>query len=87
MSIDYNVQLISFPSGKIHEAVTPNEDGTVTIFLDKNATTESQRQRFWHVMRHLEGNDFEKDDVQDIESDAHYGGCSWALRALRKSYL
>ena len=42
MSIDYNVQLISFPSGKIHEAVTPNEDGTVTIFLDKNATTESQ---------------------------------------------
>lgn len=32
MSIDYNVQLISFPSGKIHEAVTPNEDGTVTIF-------------------------------------------------------
>lgn len=36
----------------------------------------TQRQRFWHVMRHLEGNDFEKDDVQDIESDAHYGGCS-----------
>lgn len=42
MSIDYNVQLISFPSGKIHEAVTPNEDGTVTIFLDKNATTDSK---------------------------------------------
>ena len=52
--------MISFPSGKIHEAVTPNEDGTVTIFLDKNATRESQRQRFWHVMRHLEGNDFKK---------------------------
>ena len=63
MSIDYNVQLISFPSGKVHEAVTPNEDGTVTIFLDKNATRESQRQRFWHVMRHLEGNDFEKDPL------------------------
>lgn len=71
MSIDYNVQLISFPSGKMHEAVTPNEDGTVTIFLDKNATLESQKQRFLHVIRHLEANDFEKDNVQDIEMRAH----------------
>lgn len=85
--IDYNVQLISFPSGKIHEAVTPNEDGTVTIFLDKNATRESQRQRFWHVMRHLEGNDFEKDDVQDIECDAHSGGWLWVLKELLRNYL
>ena len=69
--IDYNIQLIGFPSGKVHEAVTPNEDGSVTIFLDKNATAESQQKRFLHVMKHLMGNDFDKEDVQEIEAEAH----------------
>lgn len=69
--IDYNVILVKFPSGKVHEAVTPNDDGSVTIFLDKNATKESQRKRFQHVMRHLAGNDFDRDDVQEIEAEAH----------------
>lgn len=69
--IDYNIQLIDFPSGKVHEAVTPNEDGSVTIFLDKNATFESQRKRFLHVMKHLSRDDFEKEDVQEIESETH----------------
>lgn len=72
--INFNVKLIKFPSGKVHEAVTENEDGTVTIFLDKNDTHESQQKRFWHVIRHLEGNDFEKYDVQEIEAEAHVGG-------------
>lgn len=71
--IDYNIQFIGFPSGKVHEAVTPNEDGSVTIFLDKNASSESQRKHFLHVMKHLMGNDFEKEDVQKIEAEAHMG--------------
>lgn len=69
--IDCNVVFIKFPSPKIHEAVTENEDGSITVFLDKNATRESQRKRFLHVMRHLEGNDFQKDDVQKIEAETH----------------
>ncbi len=71
MSIDYQIQLINFPSGKVHEAVTPNEDGSFTIFIDKRLTWEAQRERFLHVMKHLYGNDFEKEDVQKIESEAH----------------
>lgn len=71
MSIDYHVELIAFPSGKVHEAVTPNEDGTFTIFLDKNLTDQAQKERFLHVMRHLTGNDFEKESVQRIEAEAH----------------
>ena len=69
--IDYNVILVKFPSWNVHEAVTPNEDGSVTIFLDKNSTKESQRKRFQHVMKHLAGNDFDRDDVQEIEAEAH----------------
>ena len=71
MSIDYHVELIAFPSGKVHEAVTPNEDGTFTIFLDESMTKEAQRERFMHVMNHLAGNDFEKICVQTIEAEAH----------------
>lgn len=71
MSIDYHVELIAFPSGKVHEAVTLNEDGTFTIFLDKNLTDQAQKERFLHVMRHLIGNDFEKESVQRIEAEAH----------------
>lgn len=71
MSIDYHVELIAFPSGKVHEAVTPNEDGTFTIFLDEKQSREEQRERFLHVLRHLTGNDFEKTCVQRIESEAH----------------
>ena len=69
--IDYNIQFVNFPSGKVHEAVTQNYDGSVTIFLDKNTTLEDQKRRFLHVMKHLSQNDFEKSDVQEIETEAH----------------
>lgn len=71
MSIDYHVELIKFPSGKVHEAVTQNEDGSVTIFLDKNATHEVQSKCFQHALRHIEENDFGKISVQNIEATAH----------------
>lgn len=69
--VDYNIQLIGFPSTKVHEAVTPNEDGSVTIFIDKNITFEAQQKRFLHAMKHLRENDFDRDDVQVIETEAH----------------
>lgn len=69
--VDYNVQLIGFPTSKVHEAVTPNEDGSVTIFLDKNMTFEAQQKRFLHAMKHLRENDFGKENVQEIEAKAH----------------
>lgn len=68
---DYNIQFVRFPSGKVHEAVTPNEDGSVTVFLDRNITRESQQKRLLHVIQHLQGNDFDKTDVQQIEAEAH----------------
>ena len=69
--IDYHVELIKFPSGKTHEAVTINEDGSATIFINKNDCKEMQRKRFLHAVNHLKENDFYKDSVQEIESEAH----------------
>ena len=68
---DYHVELIKFPSGKTHEAVTINEDGSATIFLNKNDTREQQQRRFLHAMKHLHGDDFSKDEVQAIEVGTH----------------
>lgn len=69
--IECNVVFVKFSSPTVHEAVTENEDGSITVFLDKNATRESQRKRFQHVMKHLAGDDFSKGDVQEIEAEAH----------------
>lgn len=71
IDVDYNVQLIGFPTTKVHEALTPNEDGSVTIFIDKNITFEAQKERFLHAIKHIRENDFNNDDVQKIETKAH----------------
>lgn len=44
--IDYHIELVKFPSTKTHEAVTINEDGSATIFLDQNDTKELQQKDF-----------------------------------------
>ena len=69
--IDYHIELIKFPSNRTHEAVTINEDGSATIFLNTSDTHEMQKERFLHAMKHLHGEDFSKKSVKIIESDAH----------------
>ncbi|CDC47069.1 putative uncharacterized protein [Clostridium sp. CAG:58] len=73
IDIDYHIEFIRFPSCKTHEAVTLNEDGSATIFLNRNDTKEMQTKRFWHAIRHLKGDDFEEENVQNIEEKAHGG--------------
>lgn len=68
--IDYQVRLINFPS-KTKEAVTKNEDGTYTIFIDAALSRDEQQKRFRHAMRHILSDDFAKENVQDIEVLAH----------------
>ncbi len=67
---DVNVYLVDFPD-KGKEIVVPNEDGTYTILINARLSSEGQVQAYEHAMRHIENNDFEKTDVQDIEATAH----------------
>lgn len=69
--IDFHVKLVRFPSTKTHEAVTINEDGSATIFLNQNDTKELQQKRFLHAIKHLYGDDFYRHYVQDIEYQCH----------------
>ena len=71
MMIDYQVQFISFPNAKTKEAVTENTDGSYTIFIESSLSKEAQQEAFKHAMKHILGNDFEKDDVGRIENQAH----------------
>lgn len=68
---DVNVHLIAFPTGKAKEVVVPCEDGTYSVFIDKNIASNQQLLAYNHAMKHIKNFDFEKEDVQQIESVAH----------------
>ena len=51
--------------------VKHNADDSYTIFIDASLSYEKQHEVFLHEMRHIIGNDFEEDDVQNIEMKNH----------------
>lgn len=55
---DYFVRLVPFPPGKIDGCVTPNDDGTFSIYIDANAPREKQIKALNHEVEHLERDDF-----------------------------
>lgn len=64
-----NVFLMSrFP---VRACVTKNEDGTHTIFINANLSFKEQCKAYHHELRHIINNDFEKTNVQEIESETH----------------
>lgn len=69
--IDYQVRLISFPPGRTKEAITENEDGTYTIFIDATLSREKQKEKFLHAMKHILQSDFDKFNADQIEFEAH----------------
>ena len=66
-----NVILMDFKSTKSNELVVVNEDDTFTVFINARLSADGQLRAYQHAMRHIENNDFEKDDVQAIEAAAH----------------
>ena len=68
---DVNVVLMDFPNTKEKELVTPNDDGSYTIFINSRFNYETQLKAYEHAMRHIVQNDFNKTDIQEIETIAH----------------
>lgn len=54
-----------------HEIVTPNSDGTYTVFLNARLSYQQQVSAYRHALSHIVNDDFSKGDVQQIESAAH----------------
>lgn len=56
---------------RTHEIVTPNSDGTYTVFLNARLSYQQQVSAYRHALSHIVNDDFSKGDVQQIESAAH----------------
>lgn len=62
------VYYVQLPDG-IDEAVLPCIDG-YTIYIDSRQSKSEMEQAYKHAISHIINNDFEKDDVGQIENDA-----------------
>lgn len=69
------------------EMVCPNPDGTYTVLINGSLRKEDQVRAFWHAVRHIDRNDFERVEehgIQAIEAEAHEeGGAAYVGRAKR----
>lgn len=63
------VYTIRLPDG-IKEAVLSCAEG-YTIYIDDRLDEEQRQKAFIHAMKHIERDDFHKDDVQEIEAEVH----------------
>lgn len=66
-----NVQVLDFKTTCGTELVTPNEDGTFTVLINARMSYETQRKALLHALKHILNDDFEKENVQQIEAAAH----------------
>ena len=64
---DVFTYLIPLPDG-IHEMVTPCADG-FTVYIDADLDEAHRIKAYRHALRHIELNDFEKEDVGNIEAE------------------
>ena len=68
---DVYVKLIDIPVTSCREAVTENPDGSYTIFISSRQAPNIQLEAYEHALEHIRNNDFEKENVQQIEAIAH----------------
>lgn len=66
-----NVQVLDLKTTCGSELVTPNEDGSYTVLINARMSYETQRKALLHALGHILNDDFEKENVQEIESAAH----------------
>ena len=67
---DFNVVLIDLDE-MIGESIMQNSDDSYTIILNSKWSREMQKQCFCHALDHIRHNDWEKNDVQQIEGERH----------------
>ena len=69
MDDDIYVYLVDLPPA-VPEMVAPCSDG-YTIYLNARLAYTDRVKAYLHALEHVARNDWEKDNVQEIEKDAH----------------
>lgn len=68
--MDINTKIIDMDV-LVGEQITANSDGSYTIFLNARLSHERQLEAYAHALRHIQENDFEKENADQIEVKAH----------------
>ena len=66
---DIYVYVVDMPTTAA-EMIMPCTGGC-TIYLNAKLSQEERVRAYRHALKHVERNDWEKEDVQQIESEAH----------------
>jgi len=67
---DINVQFLDMNT-KISEHLVKNDDDSYTIFLNARLNQESRLKSYCHALQHIKDNDFDKENANKVEFDAH----------------
>ena len=67
---DVYTYLVPLPSG-VREMVTPCADDSYTVYINEEISSDERLAAYDHAIKHINGEDFEKYDVQEIESSTH----------------
>lgn len=68
MTPDIFVYLVDMP---VREAVTPCDGFCYTVYINARLSDSERQRAFLHALRHILRDDWERDDVQTIEAEAH----------------
>lgn len=63
------VYQIDLPYG-VNEMVTPGSENDYTIYINSRLSDDAKKEALRHAIGHCRY-DFEREDVQEIEADAH----------------
>lgn len=66
---DVYVYIVDLPD-RVDEMVTPCIDG-YTVYLNARLSYAGRVRAYLHAVRHIERNDFERANVQEIETETH----------------
>ena len=69
MDEDIYVYYAPLPPG-IKESVVPCYNG-FTVYLNSNHAREANIEGYYHALFHIQNKDHQKEDVQEIERQAH----------------
>lgn len=68
---DYFVRVVDFPVCSCGGSVTPNEDGTYSVYINARLSRQQNIDSFEHERNHMAHDDFGRDlPVQKMETEA-----------------
>ena len=69
--VDYFVRVVDFPVCSCGGLVTPNEDGTFSVYINSRLSHEQNKKSMRHELRHMEHDDFYRTaPIEQIEREA-----------------